>query len=79
MGTYTHIANSSHIYERHFEVANKMITSKFHPIRIPEVQLNLIKIDGSPMSQFTTLFKSQDESMQLVDPLYNWILKNINL
>lgn len=79
MGTYTHIANSSHIYERHFEIANKMITSQFHPIRIPEVQLDLIKIDGSPMSQFNTLFKSQDEPVQLTDPLYDWILQNVNL
>ena len=79
MGTYTHIANSSHIYERHFEVAAKMITQKFEPIEIPEVQLELIKIDGSPMSQFTTLFKSQEEPVQLTDPLYDWILQNVNL
>lgn len=79
MGTYTHIANSSHIYERHFEVATKMITKKFEPVRIPEVHLNLIKMDGSPTGHFKSLFDGQDEPTQLTDPLYDWILKNINL
>ena len=79
LGIYTHIANSSHIYERHFEVANKMITKKFEPISIPNVHLNLIKIDGSPTGHFLSLFDGQSEYSQLSDPLYDWILKNINL
>jgi thymidylate synthase len=79
LGTYTHIANSSHIYERHFEIANKMITRKFEPVEIPAIELNLIDIDGTPTSQFQTLFNSQDEPVQLIDPLYDWILQNINL
>ena len=79
MGTYTHIANSSHIYERHFEIAEKMITRKFEPIEIPEVSLNLIEIDGSPTPQFIELFQGQEEPCELGDPLYNWILKNVNL
>jgi thymidylate synthase len=78
MGTYTHIANSSHIYERHFEIAKKMITRKFEPLTIPEVKLDLIDIDGTPKSQFLTLFNNQDFPIQLTDPLYNWILQNIN-
>jgi len=78
MGKYTHIANSSHIYERHFEIAKRMITQRFEPLTIPEVNLNLINIDGSPTDQLITLFNSQEEPTQLVDPLYDWILKNIN-
>jgi thymidylate synthase len=79
MGTYTHIANSSHIYERHFEVAKKMITKKIEPVSIPGVHLNLIKSDGSPTGHFSSLFDGQSEYSQLSDPLYDWILKNINL
>ena len=79
LGTYTHIANSSHIYERHFELANKMITKRFTSVDIPNVNFDLIKIDGSPMKSFTALFNSQDEPIQLIDPLYDWILQNINL
>jgi thymidylate synthase len=78
MGTYTHIANSSHIYERHFEVATKMITQKFEPVSIPEVHLNLIKSNGSPTGYFSSLFDGQLEALSLSDPLYDWILKNIN-
>lgn len=79
LGTYTHIANSSHIYERHFDIAKKMITRKFEPLEMPGVELDLIDIYGSSTHNFKSLFDSQDEQIELMDPLYNWILKNINL
>lgn len=79
LGRYTHIANSSHIYERHFEIANKMITKKFESIDIPQVNLDLINIDGTPTYNFKALFDNQDESLDLNDDLYNWIINNINL
>ena len=79
LGTYTHIANSSHIYERHFEIAKKMITRKFEPLEIPKVDLDLINITGNPTPSFISLFDGQDATTDLPDPLYNWILKNVNL
>lgn len=75
MGTYTHISNSSHIYERHFEMAKKMITRKFEPIRIPEVNLPLILENGKPSSDLTGLFNGP--SAEFNDPLYNWIQNNL--
>jgi len=79
LGTYTHISNSSHIYERHFDIAKKMITRKFESVEIPKVDLDLINIKGTPTLNLKSLFDSQDESVELTDPLYDWILKNINL
>lgn len=79
LGTYTHIANSSHIYERHFQLASNMITRKFKPIAIPAVDLNLINIDGTPTENFKALFDNQEEQIELNDELYNWIISNINL
>jgi thymidylate synthase len=79
LGTYTHIANSSHIYERHFDIASKMINTKFEEIKIPEVSLDLIDIDGKPTANFKALFENQEEAIDLNDNLYNWIINNINL
>jgi thymidylate synthase len=79
LGTYTHIANSSHIYERHFELAKKMITRKFEPIEIPKVNLDLINHVGESTQWFKTLFNNQNTQFELSDPLYQWIFKNINL
>lgn len=79
LGTYTHISNSSHIYERHFEVASKMINNKFEAITIPEVSLDLIDINGKPTDNFKALFENQEEAIDLNDNLYNWIINNVNL
>ena len=79
MGTYTHIANSLHVYERHFDIVNKMITSKFQSIDIPEVSLDLIDITGEPASEFKSLFNNFETPIDLNDDLYNWIITNINL
>jgi len=79
LGTYTHIANSFHIYEKHFELANKMITKKFYSRDLPKVERNLINQDGSPTSEFKDLFSYQNSFIQVYDQLYSWILKNINL
>lgn len=79
LGTYTHISNSSHIYERHFEIASKMINTKFEAITIPEVSLDLIDINGKPTDNFKALFENQEEAIDLNDNLYNWIINNVNL
>jgi thymidylate synthase len=75
MGTYTHIANSSHIYERHFEMANKMIKRAFKPLEIPAVNLPLILENGDPSPDLIDLFN--DSSTQVEDSLYKWIQTNL--
>lgn len=77
LGTYTHIANSFHIYERHFDLAQKMITKRFYPIEIPAVNESLIVKTGETSSSFSALFN--DPTIQTSDPLFTWIKKNINL
>lgn len=79
LGTYTHIANSFHVYERHFDLVERMIKHKFDPINIPEVQCNLITEDGTPTVAFSHLFETQETINETGDSLFNWILKNINL
>jgi thymidylate synthase len=77
LGTYTHIANSFHIYERHFELADKMITRKFEPIEIPKVDQSLIVKTGETSASFAALF--DNPNILTNDPLFAWIQKNIKL
>lgn len=76
LGKYTHIIDSYHIYERHFELVSEMIESKFTPSHVPKISKDLIKSNGEPsndlriMSNHLGEFKSQD-------PLFNWINENI--
>ncbi len=77
LGTYTHIANSFHIYERHFELANRMITRKFMPVEIPAVNQSLIVRTGEASESLSSLFN--DLTLQPDDPLFAWIQKNITL
>jgi thymidylate synthase len=76
LGTYTHIANSFHIYERHFELADKMTTRKFVPIEIPKVDTSLIVKTGETSASFAALFNNPN--IPTSDPLFTWIQKNIN-
>ena len=79
MGTYTHIDNSFHIYEHHFEAIEKMLTSELVPESIPAVGVNLISENGYPTSdliKFFTDFKNPDPKL-LEDPLLKWIHTNI--
>lgn len=79
LGTYTHIANSFHVYERHFDLVERMISHKFEPVTMPSVECNLITHNGSPTSAFSYLFDVQDKVIaETGDPLFDWILTNLN-
>jgi thymidylate synthase len=84
LGTYTHIANSLHVYERHFELVENMLAHPFKPETMPKVRQNLITLDGRPTADFELLFKSEALSkiefkMCYVgeDNLYKWIKNNL--
>lgn len=83
LGTYTHVANSYHIYDRHYNLTERMLAKPFSPIALPPIVSNLIEIDGSPSSDLCTLFstiynKSDDLLLfqEEADLLY-WIHSNI--
>lgn len=80
LGTYTHIANSLHIYERHFDIVEKMLKQPFKAEYIPRVRVDLISEDGQPTSLFKTLFDSEADiinGIEFDDNLYSWIQKNL--
>jgi thymidylate synthase len=79
LGTYTHIANSFHIYENHYDVAENMILTDFIPEAIPKVSSDLITKEGHSTSSLVTLFNNyKDYSSLFNDPLFKWINEHIN-
>ena len=49
IGSYTHISNSMHVYEKHFKLAEEMLESPFYAGLMPELDCNLIEEDGTPI------------------------------
>ena len=56
LGTYTHVANSYHIYDRHYDLANRMLDSSFESVKLPPITTDLINIDGSSSQDFNIVF-----------------------
>ena len=56
LGTYTHHANSYHIYDRHFDLVKKMLDSEFNPVKIQPISTDLIDLMGNPTEEFKDVF-----------------------
>lgn len=85
MGQYSHIANSYHIYDRHYDLVNDMLQHHFSPIELPPVKTNLIDASGRPTDDLTTLFKALENPtpdtmliFQDTNDLCHWIYEHYN-
>jgi len=83
LGTYTHVADSYHIYDRHYELTEKMLQHDFVPCELPAVTNDLIDIAGEPTPDLITLFNHVDSGspefllFQDGEDIYKWIHTNI--
>jgi len=76
MGTYTHISNSYHIYERHFNLVNEMLKANdFKPERFLEIGQDFVDIDGVPTDELLKLMTCVENNKEYKgkDPLFRWI------
>jgi len=80
LGTYTHIANSYHIYDRHFTLVEEMIYSPFIPESFPPLGISFIDIDGNATPDLIELMNAVETSAPYtnIDPLFNWIFNQCN-
>lgn len=84
LGTYTHVANSYHLYDRHYELVDKMLNETFEPEILPKINQNLIEIDGSPTKSLVTLIQSINPTEDVIlifqdgNDLLKWIHTNLN-
>lgn len=83
LGTYTHVANSYHVYDRHYDLAQRMLGSDFSPVTLPAITTDLIDIDGSSSQDFNIVFAaSTDHTDELVifqqdNDLLKWIFEKL--
>lgn len=76
LGKYTHIIDSYHIYDRHFDLVSEMIESDFTPSYMPKISKCLIKSNGENTSELKIMSEHIGE-FKSNDPLFNWINENI--
>lgn len=83
LGTYTHNADSYHIYDRHYDLTNRMLTTDFIPVEMPLIKNDLIDIDGNPTYDLITLVSHIEQGtpeyliFQDENDIYEWIYTNI--
>jgi thymidylate synthase len=84
LGTYTHHANSYHIYDRHYDLVDRMLRGEFNSVSLPEVKTNLVSMSGQPTQDFTEVFefieKGQDDILILQEKadLLTWIVNQFD-
>ena len=67
LGTYTHIAHSLHLYERHFDLASEMLMKSFNPQSFPNMTEFLIDPNGKSLDGLKQL---EDEMIQSNDVVF---------
>jgi thymidylate synthase len=78
LGSYTHIVDSYHVYERNFNLVSEMLENEFKPVKIPTLSKNLISHDGSPSTDLKILSDHMESGFSTEDKLMSWISKSIN-
>lgn len=89
LGTYTHQADSYHVYDRHYDLTNRMLQSEFIPDNLWPVVSDLIDVAGYPTSELEVLFnaiqrldteKVKDNRFLIFqdgDDIFKWIYTNV--
>jgi thymidylate synthase len=76
LGTFTHFANSYHVYEKHFNLIEEMINSDFRLAKFESINLDFINTSGKPTKQFedlTVAVDHNDRNYLTEDKLFKWI------
>jgi len=80
LGTYTHIADSYHVYDRHYDLIERMIEKPFYPVVIPSIKKSLIAdVRGNASDDIINLVNYvESDSTDLIicqeDDLLKWIV-----
>lgn len=84
LGQYSHTANSYHVYDRHYDLVNRMLEAKFEPETLPMVKTNLVTPNGTPtedtMTLHSILSQKTDDIIVFNDDndLVHWIYQNFD-
>ena len=64
IGRYTHIVDSLHIYERHFDLVGDMVNSRFDPMTYPELDIDLVDEAGNCNTEVLNLLKNVEAASE---------------
>jgi len=84
LGSYTHVANSYHVYDRHYELGTAMLETAFKPEALPHVVADLVDIDGEPSRNLLilmdALFANDEPYLIFQDgpDMLKWIHTNVS-
>ena len=75
LGKYTHIMNSYHIYYKHFELVEEMLTEEFKEVEFPTLEADLILPSGNPSNTLMTFIENDSDisKVKSKDALFGWI------
>jgi thymidylate synthase len=80
LGTYTHIAHSLHIYERHFDLVKEMLEKPFEPMNLPLLDGDFVNEKGEASEELLKIIEkietNQDFSVKDQGAL-KWIYETI--
>jgi thymidylate synthase len=68
LGTYTHCVDSYHVYEKNFELVQKMLENKFISVDAPEVNFNIIYSNSSTTLEMEELYNNIMENDGKITP-----------
>lgn len=79
LGKYTHIANSYHLYEKHFSLVEDMLNSYSIAERMPDIDENLIDINGNASIKLIELMNciEHGNKFETNDRLLSWIYEKL--
>lgn len=79
MGTYTHIVNSIHIYEKDIDEATEALREAFESTALPQIETALpISEDGTPSQKYIDLsYGLVDYTIK--DSFYHWVAENADV
>lgn len=81
LGTYKHIVNSLHLYERNLELVKEMLQFKFNTLSMPILNESLIDKNGKCSNEFKYVYdkiNSGNNIFNLSDNnILSWIIDNI--
>jgi len=83
LGVYRHKVHSMHVYERHFDLINDMLTHQFESGSLPSIDKPLINMDGSPTQTIKNLFEWANDDVRepiigmMQDDFINFLTNNL--
>jgi len=79
LGTYTHVADSYHLYSHHYDIIERLIESEMISEAIPQLEQNLIYPQGTPNNTLLDIYHGYNSDAYTTDDQFlNWIKTNIN-